>query len=183
MGATDFYQVYEGKNAEEAFNKAVKDAQYYHGTSGYTGTIAEKYSFIEISLPEGKDPREYAEDLVYNEDPRINDKWGPAGCIEIKEPDIKPIKHVKVENITKSGRKKWKTVYKVTDLNGKVADKKDTKTEAIKKARKLAKKNGIEYRVIIDKILTSHNKLEAKVKPKEPDNQLGTYLFFGWAST
>lgn len=183
MGATTFFQIYEGEDPKSAFKTAIEDSKYYHGAGGYTGTIAEKNNFIMIDLPKGKDPREYAEELLYDNDSRVKDKWGPAGCIEIEKPDIKPIKQTKVENITKSGRKKWKTVYKIQNYwEEKVEATRDTKTKAIKKARRLAKRNGVEYRVIVDKELVSHDKLEAKVKPKRPDNKMGKYLFFGWAS-
>lgn len=83
MGADEFLVVSRGKDAHEAFNRAVEQAQYDHGHSGYTGTIAEKDSFVMIELPEGKDPQDYAETLVSDGDNRIVDKWGPAGCIDL----------------------------------------------------------------------------------------------------
>ncbi len=46
MGAEEFFTVEFGRTPEEAFDKAVADAQYYYGHGGYTGTIAEKNSFV-----------------------------------------------------------------------------------------------------------------------------------------
>ena len=51
MGATNFHTYAAGKTMEEAFNRAVADACYWHGHGGYTGTIAEKYNFVAVKLP------------------------------------------------------------------------------------------------------------------------------------
>lgn len=96
MGACDFECSGKGKTASEAFESLVEDARYQHGHGGYTGTIAEKTSFKMIGIPdsfklshEGKSEREvaslYAEHLMEVCDPRINDKWGDAGCIKVVE--------------------------------------------------------------------------------------------------
>ena len=83
MGAYDFYSEAVGKTAQEAFALAVEDAAYEHGHGGYTGTIAEKSEFVMIKLPTGQDAHRYAEQLVHGNDDRIDDKWGPAGCIDM----------------------------------------------------------------------------------------------------
>jgi hypothetical protein len=80
MGAEVFYTKSFGKTNQQAFKDAVEDAYYQFGHDGYTGSIAEKDSFVMINLPEGKDPEKYADELIDAEDPRIDDKWGPAGC-------------------------------------------------------------------------------------------------------
>lgn len=81
MGAVNFSTYAKGKTAREAFESAREEAQYLYGHGGYTGTIAEKSRFVMIDLPAGKTPNEYADELMDNGDRRINDKWGPAGCI------------------------------------------------------------------------------------------------------
>ena len=83
MGAATFTTRARGKTADRAFHAAVKQAQYDHGHSGYTGTIAEKHSFIEMKVPDGIDPTKYADDMI--DDPRIEDKWGPAGCVRLRK--------------------------------------------------------------------------------------------------
>jgi hypothetical protein len=89
MSSEIFIHVAKGKSARAAFNAAVEQAAYEHGHAGYTGTIAEKDNFIEIPLPKTgrKDPERRAEalanKLIEKNDPRIDDKWGPAGCIKI----------------------------------------------------------------------------------------------------
>lgn len=83
MGAQPFYQYGYGKTPREAFNNCVLEAINLYGNQGYTGTIAEKESFVIISLPEGQDPWSYAYHMIEIGDPRIDDKWGPAGCIKV----------------------------------------------------------------------------------------------------
>lgn len=93
MGASDFFDTAEGKTPEEAFWRAVEQAQYMEGHGGYTGTIAEKGEFVMIDVPaewKGNEWR-YAERLVNDDDERISDKWGPAGCLLLSEIDDKNV--------------------------------------------------------------------------------------------
>lgn len=94
MGATTFFDVVNGKDAKSAFAVAVEEAAYENGHGGYTGTIAEKSEFTMIPLPfkfeDNVGIKErigiietFTEKLIEERDPRIDDKWGPAGCIEI----------------------------------------------------------------------------------------------------
>jgi hypothetical protein len=85
MGAEVFVHEANGENAQEAFRNARNQAGYDHGHSGYSGTIVEKDDFVMIDCPEGVDPEEYADTLIDNDDERIDDKWGPAGCIKVNE--------------------------------------------------------------------------------------------------
>jgi hypothetical protein len=48
MGAVQFEDSAFAKSLSEAFSKAVKQACYDHGHSGYTGTIAEKGDYIVV---------------------------------------------------------------------------------------------------------------------------------------
>ena len=87
MGAHTFFTRASGEDVESAFRSAVEEARYHHGHGGYTGTIAEKNSFIRIPDDEVGDcePREYANHLINNQDSRIDSKWGPAGCIHVED--------------------------------------------------------------------------------------------------
>lgn len=86
MGAQEFFAVGHGTTAKKAFRDAVEEALYECGHAGYTGTIAEKGIFVTIDLPEGVgSPEDYASKLVSDRDSRVSDKWGPAGCIKIKD--------------------------------------------------------------------------------------------------
>lgn len=92
MGA-DTFTVYSTKTeSHEAFAELKDNALYEYGHRGYTGTIAEKYDFVIIddssnfSLDEC---HRYASSLIDACDPRIDDKWGPAGALAVTE-DGKP---------------------------------------------------------------------------------------------
>lgn len=80
MGATTFMTRAKGNSAKEAFDAAVAKAKYQFGHGGYTGTIAEKRSYTEFTVPKGADPEKHAITLL--DDPRVEDKWGDAGCIK-----------------------------------------------------------------------------------------------------
>ena len=82
MGANEFVVKSKGKTAAEAFEVAVEQAAYDYGHAGYTGTIAEKSEFVKIKCPDDVDPMKYADQLMSEGDDRIDDKWGPAGCIQ-----------------------------------------------------------------------------------------------------
>lgn len=87
MGALSFIHTrfaFDGITAKQAFKDAQEEARYDHGHNGYTGTVAEKHTFVEMPLVEGKDIFESAWHYIDN-DPRIEDKWGPAGCVKGKD--------------------------------------------------------------------------------------------------
>jgi len=82
MGACTFFTRSSGPSAREAFRSAIDQARYEYGHGGYTGTIAEKSSFVTFDCPEGVDPYNYADSLLESNN-RINDKYGPAGAVKI----------------------------------------------------------------------------------------------------
>ena len=89
MGADTFEDYAAGEKASEAFLAAVKQAQYDYGHRGYTGSIAEKHSFVVVShkgLTEAE-ARSMARELI--DDPRVDDKWGPAGAIRVTDAEKK----------------------------------------------------------------------------------------------
>lgn len=76
--------------AQDAFERAQSAARYDHGHSGYTGTIAEKSSYLMVS-PTAEQLAEFngqehpyedysPEDGLWTD---VEDKWGPAGCIAL----------------------------------------------------------------------------------------------------
>ena len=89
MGATNFYCKSKGATAQEAFAKAVKEYQWENGHAGYTGTIAEKTTFSMASSKSlsSQDAFELANSVL---DLKYNDKWGPAGCIQLLPTSSKP---------------------------------------------------------------------------------------------
>lgn len=90
MGAVTFERVAGGPNAEEAFRRAVEEAERFNGIGGYTGTIAEKssYTVIDDEALSGlsrEERMQYARDLISEADPRVDAKWGPAGAIKLED--------------------------------------------------------------------------------------------------
>lgn len=83
MGADSFGIRAVGETPQEAFRSACEKALYEYGHRGYTGTIAEKRSFLLLPVPAGTDPVQYAYELMAQNDSRIDSKWGPAGCVDL----------------------------------------------------------------------------------------------------
>ena len=85
MGACTFQSVGCGKTAKEAFTGLREIALHEYGHRGYSGTIAEKDSFIEVtvakSIIEDRAALQAKIDELTNT--QFDDKWGPAGCIKI----------------------------------------------------------------------------------------------------
>ena len=63
MGACDFDMCVGGRSIADAFENARKDALYWHGHAGYSGTIAEKDGYKEFVIPAGMTSEEFL-DLI-----------------------------------------------------------------------------------------------------------------------
>jgi hypothetical protein len=98
MGANSFQATGTGPSVREAFDAATSQAGWEYG-HGYSGTVAEKHSYVEWTLPAGRTVDEFTADVLgvwdeatlsYGDRPawipaRIadiyGDKWGPAVAI------------------------------------------------------------------------------------------------------
>ena len=88
MGASVFSQFQHGASRAKAFKVAVKEATLDYGRAGYTGTLAEKDQFVRCgSAATLKEAENMAENMIKDGDDRIDDKWGPAGCIDVDSPE------------------------------------------------------------------------------------------------
>ena len=105
MGASNFVTIGKGKTAQEAFDRLTQKAGYYHGHGGYTGTIAEKRSFVEFPRPKGMRKTTILKlvgalgavsypDAIEAAYPKLpirrmwdvyDDKWGAALCIALSK--------------------------------------------------------------------------------------------------
>ncbi|WP_328463610.1 hypothetical protein OHA21_38390 [Actinoplanes sp. NBC_00393] len=86
MGAMTFDQYADGADPQDAFRAARDQALHEHGHGGYSGTLAEKDDYVIITrqpMTEA-DATALASGLIDRDDPRISDKWGPAGAIPVK---------------------------------------------------------------------------------------------------
>jgi hypothetical protein len=83
VGADIFYtHIIVRDSVDQTFLRAVDQAKYEFGHGGYTGTLAEKDSYVVIGDAAG--PAEAltkAQQLLNDNDPRVDDKRGPAGII------------------------------------------------------------------------------------------------------
>ncbi len=86
MGGCQFSNRGEGWSAEEAFERIHDEAQYDHGHGGYSGTIAEKHDF-RVKRPPTADSDSPEWKAWYEELLDKNDKWGPAECVVLREPE------------------------------------------------------------------------------------------------
>lgn len=77
MGASSFFVIVEGKTAKQAFDRAVRDAQHEHGHGGYSGTIAEKHSFVQLPVPAGTTAGAHLERLQKLEAALASEYWSP----------------------------------------------------------------------------------------------------------
>lgn len=82
MGAEYFQVKATGNTIDEAFRKAVSDAEVEDGDEGYSGTIAEKSSYTLHRNLMGMEPRQFIS-YILDADEDASDKWGPANAIEI----------------------------------------------------------------------------------------------------
>lgn len=85
MGGETFEVYRRGLLMDIAFQEAVEEARYEYGHGGYSGSIAEKDSVAAIDLVprELDEQRERAHALIRKCDPRVDDKWGPAGALPV----------------------------------------------------------------------------------------------------
>ncbi len=87
MISEDFFTITSGffKNADDAFDQAVKAGLLKADTDDGDGTIIGKTKCVVIEAPEGKDPLVFAKERSAQHG---NDFWnfydGPAACVEIK---------------------------------------------------------------------------------------------------
>ena len=94
MGANQFQADSAGKTASEAFQSAVRYGLHMYGHRGYTGSIAEKHEFVMLDVPPNVKPQDFANWILHRNAPpehqeavaraqrAVDDKWGPAGCID-----------------------------------------------------------------------------------------------------
>ena len=85
MGAETFTHIATGGTVQDAFTNARYEAAWDYGHAGYTGTIAEKDSFVVIpDAPSNpKEAEAFAYKMIADDDDLISDKWGSAGAIAL----------------------------------------------------------------------------------------------------
>ena len=89
MGACTFITTATGPTARDAFRDArdmarrdlERDPDFDGDPS--SGSVAGKGSFTMIARDASLEPYEQAERMIDAQDPRVDDKRGPAGCLDL----------------------------------------------------------------------------------------------------
>lgn len=99
MGSTTFNQISRITDPQEAFRISRQEAAHEFGAGGYSGSLAEKHSFVIVNHKPL--PLALAQDLAaqISTDPehpdynKISDKWGPAGAmaVDLAQPTIRRV--------------------------------------------------------------------------------------------
>ncbi|MFH8635544.1 hypothetical protein [Streptomyces goshikiensis] len=88
MGAITFFDIVIGDDADKAFNQIRDEALHEHGHGGCSGSIAEKDDYVVIDDVRRSQANalNWARELIAANDPRIDNKWGPAGALPLTTP-------------------------------------------------------------------------------------------------
>ena len=183
MGAQSFTVRSRGKSVEEAYNRAVEDANDEYGhQQGYSGAINATPGFRDVTkkyMSSGLPKYNFIEN-------RLDEltKHQGAECICIREPKLNTNKiKTQVEHLVTPGTKKWVLKYVVYDRNDRMIASCDTKGEAVTKARAYTEKHQTSTSICMEKSLEKGNRTVAKITYKKSSNeQEGEWEFYGWAS-
>lgn len=181
MGAEFFMVEAWGTSPELAFDKIRQEYGHQVGYAGYSGTIVEKDSFIIFPLPEGADPEAHALKIA-EEDPRIADKWGPAGCFVLKEAQVTGIKITK----KKVGNERYDNLARaivVYSIRGCSTGACYGMYHTLEEAEEAAKSYAVKYleKVELRKEVVAPSDTLFVYELENVDECLGHYLFFGYA--
>ncbi|MFC5911818.1 hypothetical protein [Streptacidiphilus monticola] len=85
MGAVTFYLTATATTPQAAFDAIRQEAAAEYGWREDSGTVAMKdeYVLIDTSVRPHDEAMSLAVDLIARNDPRVEDSFGPAGCLEI----------------------------------------------------------------------------------------------------
>lgn len=182
MGAQSFTVRSRGKSAQEAYNRAVEEANDEYGhQQGYSGAINATPGFRDVTkkyMASGLPKYNFIEN-------RLDDltKHQGAECICIREPKVNNNKiKTQVEHVVTPGTKKWVLKYAVHSGDYAVGHYK-TKTEAVKMARDYTERTQRTTSISMIKQLEKTNPVVARITYKKAANeQEGEWEFYGWAS-
>jgi hypothetical protein len=183
MGSQSFTTYSRGKDAKDAYNRAVEDAEDEYGhQEGYSGAINSSAGFRDITS-EFKNSKKSMNQFIDEQMEKLTKFEGArAICIEEPKGNTNKIK-TQVEHIVTPGTKKWVLMYVVYCHESRITSA-PTKTEAVKLARQYSEKNQCTTTIKMERTLQKReHALVAKISYKKSTNEKeGKYVFFGWAS-
>jgi hypothetical protein len=163
-----------GANAKDVFAELCDQDRWENGHS-YSGGIGMKDSFVLIGTVQTREAaRVVADRLIDEADPRIDDKYGPAGCIEVVEPTIVDAPEAR-EGSTAA------LVFAACVRSQRRAL--DTKTLAMRTGKSQCAVNRYASKLVASGHLVKDGK-GFKVATRKGSAPAGvrTFVFFGWAS-
>lgn len=180
MGAVQFIEKVRAKSLNEAYKKAVADAEDEHGhEEGYSGAINCTNSPSDVTryYENSKQPLgKYIDAIIEKASKR--DCFGI--CLEQPKSNTNKIKTV-VEHVVEKGTRKWVLKYAVYDYDDRMKAF-PTKGEAVSFARayteKTGKRTAINMEKVLEKGLTTVARISYKNSTSEKD---GLYVLFGLA--
>jgi hypothetical protein len=182
MGSQSFTTYARGKNANDAYNRAVEDAEDEYGhQEGYSGAINSAGGFADVTK-EFKASKKSLDKFIDEQIDKLT-KFDGARAVCIEEPiENKNTIKSQVEHIVTPGTKKWVLKYVVQHGDHHIGGW-DTKREAVKDARRYTEQNQVSTKVVIKKFIEKGDNTVAKItyKPSSTEKE-GKWVFFGWAS-
>ena len=183
MGSQSFTTYSRGKNANDAYNRAVEQAEAEYGhQEGYSGAINSSAGFGDITK-EFKASKKSLDKFIDEQIDKLT-KFDGARAVCIEEPvENKNKTKSQVEHIVTPGTKKWVLTY-IIYCDGSRINSAVTKGEAVKMARAYSEKHQRTTMIKMERRLEKDaHALVAKVTYKKSSTEKeGRWVFFGWAS-
>lgn len=193
MGKVHFMDQVAGKSAEDAFRRAQYYANLIHGQ----GYILEKNSFKLLLAPRGVDPKQFAKELLADENHWLQDPAAPAGCIYVgprieKRPILKKREIEEVQVVFRIPTPDpWEKVYVLRHKDGNELAVESDWEKALALAKKLAKETATpvyveeEMRKHCSKSVTAAEiwPIDNGQKYEMQKEELEDYLFFGYSAS
>ena len=182
MGSQSFKTYSRGKSANDAYNRAVEDANDEYGhQQGYSGEINSSGGFRDVTSKFKASGKSL--DVYINERLDSLSKFDGAEAICIEQPVTNNNKiKTQVDHIVEKGTKKWVLKYVVHGSGGRIGSY-NTKGDAVKAARAYTEKNIGTTVVHMEKVLEKGKTEVARINYKKATNEKdGRWIFYGWAS-
>jgi hypothetical protein len=185
MGSQAFTTYSRGKNVNDAYNRAVEQAEAEYGhQDGYSGQINSSAGYSDITREFKNYKKSVSIEQFIDEQLDKLSKFDGARAVCIQEPvENKNKTKSQVEHVVTPGTKRWVLTYIVYRGESRIASA-VTKGEAVKRAREYSEKNQCTTTVKMERRLEKDaHALVAKITYKKSSTEReGRWVFFGWAS-
>lgn len=183
MGSSWFSNQSKGNNVNDAYNRAVDNANDEYGhQEGYSGQINSTAGCTDVTKEWKNSKKNVSQYIDEAMDKLTKHQGAQAICLEEPKFNSNKIK-TQVEHIVTSGTKKWVLTYIVYCGECRIASA-ITKGDAVKRARDYSEKHQCTTTIKMERCLNNaSHALVAKITyKKSSDEKNGRWIFFGWAS-